>query len=569
MAFSFGGTSGTASAPAPSFTFGSNAANTPTPGTSLNNTATTAPSTGFSFGNPAPAPATGASTGFSFGNPAPAPSTGASTGFSFGNPAPAPSSSGGGLFGSNPAPAPSAGGGLFGTSSANPTTNSTSSFFGSANNSSLTTTAATTNAATPNATPGAGQSLTGASQFSTLPPQAQSAVTQIYELVAKHRRTMASVSKMEPKVLSASWLENGNTDHIEEEKKTDGLLVSAGEGLSSSSSLEDEYLPLQCEALRSDFQIVSSKIERSVACAHELRIRAKENSDHGRTEAVWPIEALAARRGVQLTFLNDKGEPLSEKEKLEKKYNELMDKEASLIDRKEVVPSDFMWKLLKTFEEQLRLTQKEVEVLRGQLDMFEASNADIGRGYERQTARNATRDEIASIYNNNQRAMIRIAGEVAFVTEQLGELRSRWRRYHGPNDDPFKKAETQLLIKQNEEDAKLRAIMLSSKANVAANSTGVSTGGSLFGNTTASTQSTGLFGGKSLLMYVFSGAETVDSVNLFYFFKVRRLVLEEDCLETHHLQLQALVYLVVSFPQLCHRIILLMPYSSVNSTRPG
>jgi len=551
MAFSFGGTSGTASAPAPSFTFGSNAANTPAPGTSLNNTATTAPSTGFSFGNPAPAPSAGTSTGFSFGNPAPA-----------------PSASGGGLFGSNPAPAPSAGGGLFGTSSSNPTTNSTSSFFGNANNSSLTTTAATTNAATPNATPGAVQSLTGASQFSTLPPQAQSAVTQIYELVVKHRRTMASVTKMEPKVLSALWLENASTGHIEEEKKTDGLLASAGEGLSSSLSLEDEYLPLQCEALRSDFQIISSKIERSVARARELRIRSKDNSDRGRTEAAWPIEALAARRGVQLTYLNDKGEPLSEKEKLEKKYNELMDKEAALIDRKEVVPSNFMWKLLKTFEEQLRLTQKEVEVLRGQLDMFEASNADIGRGYERQTARKATRDEIASIYNSNQRAMIRIAGEVAFVTEQVGELRSRWRRYHGPNDDPFKNAETQVLIKQNEEDAKLRAIMLSSKANVAANSTGVSTGDGLFGNTTAPSQSTGLFGGKSLFMYVFSGAETVDSLNLFYFYKVLRLVLEV-CLETHHLQLQALVYLVVSFPQLCLRILLLMLYSSVNSTRSG
>ena len=390
---------------------------------------------GFSFGTtPAPAPSTGFSFGTSTNTSTATASAPATSGFSFGgssnlgSPAPATTSSTGGFsFGSSlaaPNPAPT-----FGTNPVSAPTPSTGGFFG---NASTTSTIASSIGAGFGNVQNAQQvqqqpaMVLSTSVYSTLPAQAQTMITQIHDMSWRQRRTLASVNKMAPRLLSTDLeLVVGN----EEEKKVDtttGSILTASSSSSSSTGVDDNaYLPLQIEAILSNLHSLTITLERSMTIARGLQDKSRETASYGLTEVSWPIEALAARRGVQLTYLDSDGQPLSEKIKFERKMEAMLDKEAALVDRKEQIPSEFLWKLLKSFEERLHLTQREVDTLQRQLVMVVASNENNVQGYERQREHQVTRDDIASIYKIQNEALLRVAGEVATINDQVELLRSR------------------------------------------------------------------------------------------------------------------------------------------------
>ena len=214
----------------------------------------------FSFGaTPAAAPATPA-----FGStPAPAPSSG----FGFGStPAPAPSTS---LFGA-PQPAPSFG---FGGAPAS------SSPFGQPASSS------------PFGQPAAQQQqqpqqqlmmITSSTPYSSLPPEAKRAIDTIHDEIMRHKRTMNNVETMAPALLREPPVVNAAD-------------AAAGGSLSASN------LQTRLQDLKHSLENLQVTVGTFRDQALFLQKQMQECTTQSVMYGMWPIEAVASRRGVKLS----------------------------------------------------------------------------------------------------------------------------------------------------------------------------------------------------------------------------------------------------------------------------
>jgi len=408
-------------------------------------------------------------------------------GFSFGTTTPAPAPAAGGFTFGNPAAAPAAA----------PSTTPASSFFG--NGTAAAPSAATTVAAAATVTASSGSTV-----YTSLPPQAQQAIMQIHDMSLRQRRTLASIEKMAPRLLSGNYDLNNQDSHDNHSEEKKEMQQQHG------SDDENSYLPLQIEAMMSNLQAIVENLERRMGFVKGLQGKARDGASYALSEASWPMEALAARRGVQLSSTKFDGadanavnDPNLKKKMLERKVESMLDREAAMIDRREQVPSKFVWELLKSFEERVGQTKREIEIFERQLKLVQASNADSLRGYERQRQHEFSREDIASIYEVQNGALLRVAGKIASMNDQVETLRRRWRRYHGKTgDDIFRKADALDVTRRNEKEARLRTIMLSTRPQPSATSQGGSltatvapTSGTMFGAKPTSTS--GLFGSST------------------------------------------------------------------------
>eukprot|EP00577_Skeletonema_sp_RCC1716_P006264 CAMPEP_0113417996 /NCGR_PEP_ID=MMETSP0013_2-20120614/25960_1 /TAXON_ID=2843 ORGANISM="Skeletonema costatum, Strain 1716" /NCGR_SAMPLE_ID=MMETSP0013_2 /ASSEMBLY_ACC=CAM_ASM_000158 /LENGTH=615 /DNA_ID=CAMNT_0000305181 /DNA_START=64 /DNA_END=1907 /DNA_ORIENTATION=+ /assembly_acc=CAM_ASM_000158 len=417
MAFSFGAT------PAPAggggFSFGGG---TPAPAPSgglfgNNNTASTpapAPTGGGLFGTPAPAPAAAGGTLFGGTPSAAAPATGGglfgstpapATGGLFGAPSPAPAT--GGLFGSTPAPAP---GSLFGAPQPAPAMQQ------------------------PQYQPQYQQQpqqyqqpLSGNTPYAQLPDNAKRAIDGIYQLMMQHRRTLASVKTMAPALLNVDHdgVDNSNNMMMNSTSTMGGGLspadAAAGSPRRTSSSNNNNKdpssipLPQQMIALHSQIQTLLQSAESNLIGAQQLKVRAGEATVQAKMHGAWPIENVAARRGVALSTVrgilggggNNANSQSGQSSSLSASggntptttttattgvsggtpasslnvsgmdnidaiaLQHIMDIRAAHVDRIEAMPSPYMWDVLRNFEQRVASVQRDVDAVRDRLTIAE------------------------------------------------------------------------------------------------------------------------------------------------------------------------------------------------------
>jgi len=487
MAFNFGAPAAAAPAPAAGgFSFGGAAA-------------PAAPSTSL-FGAPAPA---AAPAGGLFGAPAPA------GGGLFGAAAPAPAA-GGGLFGAPAAPA--AGGGLFGAPAP-----ATAGLFGAT----PAPAAGGLFGATPAPAPAAGglfgapvaaapqmqqmqqqqqqqQPFSGNTPYAQLPPTAKQAIDQIYQLMMQHRRTLASVKTMAPSLLTvddAQGMIAGNATHGENLSPADAAAGSPRRSIPSSNKAttdpSSEPLPQQMVGLQTQIQTLLQSAETNLTEARQLKTRAGEATVQAKMHGAWPMENVAARRGVALSSVkgmlgnsnsaqsttaplggtspgNSSGGTPASATNVSGMTNidaialqQIMDIRAAHVDRIESMPSPYFWEVLHNFEQRVVMVQRDVEAVRARLAIAEEAervqSMGGGSGVMRMDETsllltNARGDNfdvmtsllisegsmaaaapiskrLATLARSQSDLFLRIAAQAAHAHEGLDEVKLRYQRY--------------------------------------------------------------------------------------------------------------------------------------------
>lgn len=353
MASSFGFTPAPAAPSTPAFgsspapAFGSTT--TPAPAPLFGSTP--APAGGGLFGSSNPAPAPGGLFGGT-----PAATAPASTGFAFSSsPAPAPSS---GLFGSTPAPAPAGG---FGSTST----------FGQ-----------------PAAAPAPAAPLmiiTASTPYSALPPEAKRAIDTIHDEIMRHKRTMNNVETMAPALLREP--------------------INAADAAAGGNG---SNLQQQLQELQHSLQGLQANIVKCSQQADSLQKQMETSTTQSIMYGIWPIEAVANRRGVKLSSDQKSTDP-SVRDQLERLLNE----QVKHVDRMELIPSPYMWETLQDLERRLSILMQQVSMLNNELDHVSTSDEVI---------------DVAAIVHSQTDAIARVGFMVAKVHEQMEQLRIKYRR---------------------------------------------------------------------------------------------------------------------------------------------
>jgi len=483
------------------FTFG---ASTPAPAAPAA-PAAAAPAGGFSFGGtpaaapgaPAPAPAGG---GFSFGGTpaaatgapapagaAPAPAAG---GFSFGGgtkssaaaapsaagllfgatPASAPAPAGGGLFGNTPAAPAPAGGGLFGSTPAAPAAPG-GGLFGSTPAAPAAGFGATAPAVAPLGGGISGSVLSGQTPYTSLPPQAKQALDAIYQKIMTHRRTMMQVETMAPALLRQD-------DNSRDERNSPSSPADAAAGIGAG---DDGTLLAQLATLKWKVQEYIQTLETYRAEALALRKKCETSTTQAVMYGVWPIEALAARRGVKLKSSDEKNNANKADPQVQNELKDLLDKQAATVDRVERMPSPYMWQAIQDMESRLSSLLDGVNSLQYQLAQSEKALKE-GRGAP----------DIAKVVQLQTQSLFRVAESVASFHGRVEQLRIKYRQYER-GEDVLQKAEAEEAQRQLrlEQQMRLQYVVAAPTAAAPAvpGAPGAapvpSTGGGIFGNTAA------------------------------------------------------------------------------------
>ena len=432
MAFVFGSSSSTtptpavgpgalglggSNAPAPgSFNFGgSNAA--PAPGFGAANPPVSAPTGGFSFGGTNPAPAPG---GFGASNP---PVSAPAGGFSFGgtNPAPAP-----GAFSFNPpALAPYGGGFSFGapsgTANAPGTTTPTAapsafSFSGTQQAPaplgfalpgsatiapapfSLGGTApagggipdtgfgfAQPIAPTTGTPSGAGapplNGVTGKTPYSSLPPEYQKAIDAIHESMMNHKRSMIHVRAIGPQALILS---NRN-----------------------------EALPSKLKKFQQSLNTLQQDVETLNAIAKNQRALDRRVLEQAYLYAKWPTEAMAARRGIRLSYTEEKKET---EPGIRTQLQDMLARQLPYVDRIERMPSPYLWQTLDEMLQRLKSLSEYVTTVCQQLERSKSlENSDIAN--------------LVDVVDNQDQFIYDIRSRIHKIHRAMDKLRSTYNSF--------------------------------------------------------------------------------------------------------------------------------------------
>ena len=391
----------------------------------------------FSFGASAPAPS-GSST-FSFGaSSAPVPALG---GFGFGAPSPAPMAFGAtpsmfgssttpagesSLFGSTPAPASASGGFGFGSSAPAPGVvyfgspaplafGVTSSAFGSALTAgSFGPTPPPPLVATAVYGAPAAPGISYQSTYSALHPQAQQAIDAIHEQMLRHRRSMLQVETMGP-----ALLRDVNPGQVSPEPSPP--------------------LKAQLVALEKDLAEINTTLQKCGTEAMILRGKFEQSTTQSLMYGIWPIEALAARRGVLLSSIETAKKDPNVQEQLRKQ----LDMQTAYVDRIEKIPSPFMWQQLADMENRFTELTHIIQFLKQQLEMLQTIN-NIG---------------IVSVVQQQTEFLRRMHHAVVDVHSSMEVLRNRYHRWErGSNVLERANVEDEAHRRRNEEQVKIAYI---------------------------------------------------------------------------------------------------------------
>lgn len=514
---SFGGGGGLFGTPAPAGSYpsgglfgSSNAAPAPAGGGGLFGS-TPAPAFGGSgslFGSSTsttPAPAGG---GGLFGSTAPA-----STGLFGSAPAPAigglfgstSAPSAGGLFGSTPAPAT---GSLFGTAALAPAPGS--GLFG-------------TSGVVPSMQQQQQQHFSGNTPYAQLPEHAKKAIDQIYQLMMQHRRTLASVKTMAPALLREDAGNLSPADAAAGSPSRRPVTSTRASFRKSTTDPSNEPLPRQMVSLQTQIQTLLQSAETNLTEARQLKTVAGEAVAQAKMHGAWPIENVAARRGVALTSIKGLlkeyahanaqasafsagasvgGTPASSLNLSGMRnidaiaLQQIMDIRAARVDRIEPMPSPYLWEVLSNFEQRVAMAQREVDAIRTRLTIAEESesaqtmstntsllltnagsdlnmmatlmlNAGKGSAFELDAAPLSMR--LVALARSQNEYFLRIAAQAARAHEGLEEMKVRFQRYcqttkGGYYQDPFLTADVEEFSREREMQQRIMLEQLATAA---------------------------------------------------------------------------------------------------------
>lgn len=281
------------------------------------------------------------------------------------------------------------------------------------------------------------QPLSGNTPYSQLPDNAKRAIDGIYQLMMQHRRTLASVRTMAPSLLNvddgSGNNNNQNSAMMNSTAARGGGVLSpadaaagsprrnASSSSSSSNATKDPSsipLPQQMIALHSQIQTLLQSAESNLIGAQQLKARAGEATVQAKMHGAWPIENVAARRGVALSTVRDVlrgggngggnnsqsgssgassssslgggnassstattgvsgGTPASSLNVSGMgnmdaiALQHIMDIRAAHVDRIEAMPSPYLWDVLRNFEHRVASVQRDVEAVTDRLTIAE------------------------------------------------------------------------------------------------------------------------------------------------------------------------------------------------------
>jgi len=352
------------------------------------------------------------------------------------------------------------------------------------------------------------QHFSGNTPYAQLPEHAKRAIDQIYQLMMQHRRTLASVKTMAPALLREE--DSGNLSPADAAAGSPARRPVPSTRASSlrktTTDPSNEPLPQQMVSLQTQIQALLQSAESNLTEARQLKARAGEAVAQAKMHGAWPIENVAARRGVALSsikgILNDYaiinaqtsasgisggGTPASSLN-LSGMANidaialqQIMDIRAARVDRIEPMPSPYLWEVLNNFEQRVAMAQRDVEAVRTRLMIAEESesahtmggtsmllanaggdlnvmaslmlNAAKGGAFEVDAAPLSTR--LVALARSQNDYFLRIAAQAARAHEGLEEMKVRYQRYcqstkGGYYQDPFLKADVEEFSRERE-----------------------------------------------------------------------------------------------------------------------
>ena len=383
-------------------------------------------------------------------------------GFSSTTPAPAPGTS---LFGSTPTAAAAPGTSLF---------------------SSTAPTAAVPGFQAAAVPPPAG--LNGSVPYHQLPPDQKRIIDTLHEAMMQHKRTMAQVSTMAPKLLMTSSTSKSASGSSASGARIGQADMAAGAGADSStlSSLPQKtaHLKSQLKSLQQQFQTLQEQVDHT-----------KLNSETATTQAYmyarWPTEAVASRRGVNLTKSSSKSATSTsaststtsssnnnnDDKSVQQKIQQLLDRTMTHVDRIEQMPSPYLWQVLRDMEARLELLYTHIESLHKQLlssSSQPGGNAPIN---------------VTQIVTAQNDAIWNLASQWSSLHHRVDQLRHQYRMYEastgGAVVNVLDAAHQQDMAHQQALDHQLKLQMVRAMPAAPASAPPAAAGGSsLFGSST-------------------------------------------------------------------------------------
>lgn len=357
------------------------------------------------------------------------------------------------------------------------------------------------------------QPFSGNTPYAQLPENAKRAIDQIYQLMMQHRRTLASVKTMAPSLLNVEDDIARNNVQRGAQEISSPADAAAGSprrpppAAATPADPSNRTLPRQMTDLHTQIETLIQSAETNLADAERLKSRAGQAAAQAKVHGAWPVEAVAARRGVALSsikgLLADSsggnsaqgataagGAPAASGGKasssnlsgMDNTYavalQHLMDARASHVDRIEAMPSPYFWEVLRDFEIRADAIHRDVEVVRARLSI--AEEAERARGNGRGGPDEAAlllgradaalyvggemplRQELATLARSQNESFLRIAAQTARSKEALEEMKVRYRRfcqaYHrgGRYEDPFLKADAEEVARERDMQRRIR-----------------------------------------------------------------------------------------------------------------
>ena len=401
------------------------------------------------------------------------------------------------------------------------------------------------------------QPFSGNTPYSQLPDNAKRAVDQIYQLMMQHRRTLASVKTMAPSLLvlenAAQGGGNGSVRGGGETPSPADAAAGSPRRTSQNNKANvdaaNEPLPQQMVGLQTQIQTLLQSAETNLAEAQQLKSRAGEMAVQAKMHGAWPIENVAARRGVALSsikgMLNDASAnvqstpgtlggpvPAAGSSGTPASYinmsgmtnidaialQQIMDIRAKHVDRIESMPSPYFWEVLHNFEERVNMAQRDVEAVRARLAIAEEAERVRGAAggmmmggdmtslmvYDGGNGPSAPLSKrLATLARSQYDRFVRISSEASRVHDGFDQMKLRYQRFYqntkgGYYEDPFKKADTVAIGREREMQQRIIAEQLATASPPKATAPGApAPPGGLFG--APAPAPSGLFGAPGKL----------------------------------------------------------------------
>jgi len=347
--------------------------------------------------------------------------------------------------------------------------------------------------------------VNGQIPYASLPPVYKKAIDDIHDKIWNHKRAMARVSTMAPVLLRPP------------QEEAD----AAASGGGGTSSLPNQLKLLEEQILQLEIQL-SSSANDALTLKQTYETSTTQSILHG----IWPIEALAARKGVKLRTTTSSSSQQQQQQQqnatsaivtsaqqqqqqgiqlqqqqqqhtatnyssspatmtITEQIRKSLELQAAQVDRLEKIPSPYMWKTLED-------TETRLDQLRSKIDAI---------GMELQQRNKIETMGLTSVVQSQTDQLLRLSTSIGRLQREMEMLRNKYNSW----ENTSKNVLTQQRIKdletqqKQEERIKIAYLKIAAKSQPVAQPVAQPTsafggagtsGGGLFG----STKPSGLFG---------------------------------------------------------------------------